>query len=60
MDQDTRNKLQRATQQVRQILEDEFSEQLEGTFYVLADGTIAAKPGAPNKAKGSNGQLSRR
>ena len=28
MDQDTRNKLQRATQQVRRILEEEFAEQL--------------------------------
>ena len=46
MDQDTRNKLQRATQQVRRILEEEFAEQLEGTFDVLADGTIAEKPGA--------------
>ena len=46
MDQDTRNKLQRATQQVRRILEEEFAEQLEGAFDVLADGTIAAEAGA--------------
>ncbi len=45
MDQDTRNKLQRGTQQVRRILEEEFAEQLEGTFDVLPDGTILPEPG---------------
>ena len=45
MDQDTRNKLQRATQQVRRILEDEFTEQLEGTFDVLPNGEILPHPG---------------
>jgi hypothetical protein len=45
MDQDTRNKLQRATQQVRRILEQEFAEQLEGTFDVLPDGKILPEPG---------------
>ncbi|QDV62034.1 BREX-1 system adenine-specific DNA-methyltransferase PglX [Crateriforma conspicua] len=45
MDQDTRNKLQRATQQVRQILEEEFTEQLEGAFDVLPDGNILPEPG---------------
>jgi len=45
MDQDTRNTLQRATQQVRRILEEEFAEQLEGTFDVLPDGTILAESG---------------
>ena len=45
MDQDTRNKLQRATQQVRRILEEEFAEQLEGTFDVLPDGKILPEPG---------------
>ncbi len=45
MDQDTRNKLQRATQQVRRILEEEFAEQLEGTFDVLPNGKILPEPG---------------
>ena len=45
MDQDTRNKLQRATQQVRRILEEEFTEQLEGTFDVLPNGKILPEPG---------------
>jgi len=45
MDKDTRNKLQRATQQVRRILEEEFAEQLEGTFDVLPNGKILPEPG---------------
>lgn len=45
MDQETRNKLQRATQQVRRILEEEFAEQLEGTFDILPDGKILPEPG---------------
>ena len=45
MDQDTRNHLQRATQQVRRILEEEFAEQLEGTFDVLPSGEIFPEPG---------------
>ena len=42
MDQETRNKLQRATQQVRRLLEEEFAEQLEGTFDILPNGSILA------------------
>ena len=45
MDQDKRNKLQRATQQARRILEEEFAEQLEGTFDVLPNGKILPEPG---------------
>jgi len=45
MNQETRNKLQRATQQVRRILEEEFAEQLEGTFDILPDGKILPEPG---------------
>ena len=45
MDQETRNKLQRATQQVRRILEEEFAEQLEGTFDILPDGKILPEAG---------------
>jgi hypothetical protein len=45
MDQATRNKLQKATQQIRRALESEFSEQLEGTFDILASGKILPEPG---------------
>jgi len=45
MEQETRNKLQQATQQIRRLLEEEFSEQLEGTFDILASGKILASAG---------------
>ena len=40
MDKDTRNNIQRATQAGRILLERAFSEQLEGTFDILLDGTV--------------------
>src|SRR2546428_11055908 len=46
MDKDTRNCIQRATQDARALLEREYVEQLEGTFDIRLDGTIAAEPGA--------------
>lgn len=45
MEQETRNKLQRTTQQIRRILEAEFAEQLEGTFDILASGRILPEAG---------------
>ena len=45
MDKDTRNKIQRATQDARRLLEVEYAEQLEGTYDILPDGTIAAELG---------------
>ena len=45
MDQETRNKLQTATQELRQLLETEFSEQLAGTFDIAANGKVAAEAG---------------
>ncbi|WP_425395410.1 BREX-1 system adenine-specific DNA-methyltransferase PglX [Aeoliella sp.] len=45
MDQEIRNTLQRATQQIRRLLEDEFAEQLEGTFDILPGGEILPDPG---------------
>jgi hypothetical protein len=45
MEQETRNKLQRATQQIRRLLEEEFAEQLEGTFDILASGNILPSSG---------------
>ncbi len=45
MDKDTRNAIERATQRARKLLEDDFAAQLEGTFDILADGTVAPKGG---------------
>ncbi|MBB3525937.1 SAM-dependent methyltransferase [Rhizobium sp. NZLR1b] len=46
MDKATRNAIERATQQARKLLEEDFSSQLEGTFDVLRSGVIAPKGGA--------------
>jgi hypothetical protein len=46
MDKDTRNRIQRATQAARWLLEREYDEQLDGVFDIRADGTIATKPGS--------------
>ena len=45
MDRDTRNRIQRATQDARALLEREYAEQLAGTFDVRLDGTVSAMPG---------------
>ena len=46
MDKETRNKIQRATQDARRLLEAEYAEQLEGTYDILPDGTMAPEPGS--------------
>ena len=46
MDSSTRNHIQRATQAARGLLEDAFREQLEGTYDILLDGTIAKQAGS--------------
>ncbi|MDC3956918.1 hypothetical protein KEG38_23865 [Polyangium jinanense] len=46
MDKETRNAIERATQRARKLLEDDFAAQLEGTFDVLRDGTVATKAGS--------------
>jgi len=46
MDKATRNAIERATQQGRGLLDEDFSSQLEGTFDVLRSGVIAPKGGA--------------
>ncbi len=46
MEKTTRNTIQRATQVARELLESEFREQLEGTFDILLDGSIADRPGS--------------
>jgi len=45
MDKAVRNLIARTTQAARRLLEDEYSEQLEGTFDILPDGTIQKEPG---------------
>jgi len=45
MDKDTRNAIERATQRARRLLEDDFAEQLEGTFDVLRTGVVAPTAG---------------
>ena len=52
MDQALRNQLQRTTQAARTLLEREFAAQLEGTYDILPDGTIANKPGPHLDAAG--------
>jgi len=46
MEKDTRNHIQRATQQARTLLEEDYGAQLEGIYDIRADGTIAPAPGA--------------
>ena len=46
MDKDVRNAIERATQKARRILEEDFAEQLDATYDVLADGRVAEKGGA--------------
>ena len=46
MDKTTRNNIQDATQATRALLERTFSEQLEGTFDILLDGTISEQAGS--------------
>ena len=51
MDKATRNAIERATQQARKLLDEDFSSQLEGTFDVLRSGVIASKGGAHLSAR---------
>jgi hypothetical protein len=51
MDKTTRNAIERATQQARRLLEDDFSSQLEGTFDVLRSGVVAPKGGVHLSAR---------
>lgn len=46
MEKEVRNRIQRATQAARQLLEEEYREQLEGVFDILLDGSIAPEPGS--------------
>ena len=46
MDKEIRNRIQRATQAARGLLEKELGEQLEGRFDIRPDGTVATEAGA--------------
>ncbi|HZH17890.1 MAG TPA: DNA methyltransferase [Archangium sp.] len=46
MDQQTRNRIEQATQKARKLLQEEFSKQLEGIFDILPNGEIPPSPGA--------------
>ena len=43
MDKDARNAIEKATQRCRKLLEEDFGEQLEGTYDVLRSGSVALK-----------------
>jgi hypothetical protein len=45
VERDVRNRIQRATQKARALLEREFAEQLEGAYDIRKDGSIAQAPG---------------
>ena len=45
MDKDARNRLQAATQAARGLLEQDYGEQLEGSFDIRRDGAVAVEPG---------------
>ncbi len=51
MDKETRNAIEKATQRARKLLEEDFSSQLEGTFDVLRNGSVAARGGAHLSAR---------
>jgi hypothetical protein len=46
MDKTLRNSIGKMTLAVRRLLEEEYAQQLEGTFDILPDGTINSKPGS--------------
>ncbi|MCO5759988.1 MAG: hypothetical protein NHG36_00550, partial [Chromatiaceae bacterium] len=46
MDKDTRNRIERATQSARALLERDFADQLAGVFDIRPDGTLPTAPGS--------------
>ena len=46
MDKEVRNRIQKATQAARALLERDYAEQLGGVFDIHTDGTIATEPGS--------------
>src|ERR1700730_10009393 len=51
MDKETREAIRIATQRARELLDKDFSRQLEGTFDVLRSGIIAPKGGGHLSAR---------
>jgi hypothetical protein len=51
MDRATRNAIERATQQARQLLEQDFASQLEGTYDILRTGWMPENGGADLKGR---------
>lgn len=51
MEKETRQRLERLTQQARRLLDQEFREQLEGRYDILLDGRIPLAPGAHLSAR---------
>src|SRR4051812_30410136 len=45
MDKDTRNTIERTTQRIRRLLQEDFAEQLDGVFDVRLDGRVADQGG---------------
>lgn len=45
MDKDTRNAIERATQRIRRLLQEDFAEQLDAVFDVRSDGRVAEEGG---------------
>ncbi|WP_038976333.1 Eco57I restriction-modification methylase domain-containing protein [Bradyrhizobium japonicum] len=45
MDKDTRNAIERATQRIRRLLQEDFAEQLDAVFDVRLDGRVADEGG---------------
>src|SRR5688572_20192872 len=45
MDKETRSAIEKATQRARRLLEEDFSQQLEGAYDILQSGEIAKKGG---------------
>jgi hypothetical protein len=46
VDKEARGAIERATQRARKLLEEDFAQQLEGTFDVLRSGVFGSRPGA--------------
>ncbi len=46
MDKETCNRIQKATQAARGLLEQDFENQLSGVFDIRPDGTLAGEPGS--------------
>ena len=51
MNKETRNAIERATQQARKLLQEDFAAQLEGDFDVQGDGTVAEQAGSHLSAR---------